>query len=454
MASRSGRQGSISPETKELMESNAKASDISPEVGRRKDPPEKEVPCPGENNPDEGCRVCRRDEDHANLLLCEACNDEYHTYCLKPPLQSVPDDDWFCDKCKQLHSAKDDDGLDCLVSALPPAYTSRFGEIVWAAGGQGFGWWPACIYDPRLTVGGARQLARKNLGKRHLVYFFECHDAPFTVLGDNRLTKWEDGFLEEYDLGKVAKSGNKGRSLLFDKALHLAQMENDRPIELRMDWNHQGVPQLKIPKSKISCSVSPVAQHVENQQPKKKQKALVANEHVHQTGGKIKKLSRVSSSSSITGNEGQRMSHAVSRKHMDMALGSLIEPSEDGPLVCKILQKLPLGLGNSSNNGGLEFSNNVGFITLPSRQSATFECIRKAMESQLDNDSFPQEESKGESRTEAPRWKFYVPKLGPVSVKQEKTLGPVLEFLKGVTNDSLMGNGTPSSPLKIICIDC
>lgn len=56
--------------------------------------------------------------------------------------------------------------------------------------------WPACVYDPRLTVGGARQLARKNLGKRHLIYFFECNEAPFTVLGDNRLTKWEDGFIE------------------------------------------------------------------------------------------------------------------------------------------------------------------------------------------------------------------------------------------------------------------
>ena len=44
------------------------------------------------------------------------------------------------DKCKLIHVAKDDDGLDYLVSVLPPSYTSRFGEIVWAAGGTGFGW--------------------------------------------------------------------------------------------------------------------------------------------------------------------------------------------------------------------------------------------------------------------------------------------------------------------------
>lgn len=139
----------------------------------------------------EGCRICGKDDDHGNLLICEFCGDEYHTYCLSPPLDEIPEGDWFCgesniqglvdniipfhlnltlglfaDKCARNTEMKNDDGLDALVSALPPQYTSRFGEIVWAAGGAGFGWWPACIYDPRLTVGGARELARKNLGKR------------------------------------------------------------------------------------------------------------------------------------------------------------------------------------------------------------------------------------------------------------------------------------------------
>jgi hypothetical protein len=51
------------------------------------------------------------------------------------------------------------------------------------------------------------------------------------------------------------------------------------------------------------------------------------------------------------------------------------------------------------------------------------------------------------------KWKFYVPKLGPVSVKQEEKIGPVLEFLKSTTNDSQLGNGTASSPLKVVIID-
>ncbi|KAL3823005.1 hypothetical protein ACHAXA_008145 [Cyclostephanos tholiformis] len=50
----------------------------------------------GTANFDEGCKVCGRDADHANLLLCESCNDEYHIYCLTPPLDSVPEGDFFC----------------------------------------------------------------------------------------------------------------------------------------------------------------------------------------------------------------------------------------------------------------------------------------------------------------------------------------------------------------------
>jgi PHD-finger len=45
---------------------------------------------------DTGCLICGNDDDHNNLMLCEGCNDEYHTYCLDPPLPAVPADDWFC----------------------------------------------------------------------------------------------------------------------------------------------------------------------------------------------------------------------------------------------------------------------------------------------------------------------------------------------------------------------
>lgn len=141
-----------------------------------------------------GCLACGEDDDHANLLLCEACNAEYHTYCLEPPLRAVPMGDWFCDDCKVGSTCFNEDGLEALVNALPPCFTSRFGEICWAQGGVGFGWWPAFIHDPRLTSGNVRQLAKKNLGKRHMVYFFECHDAPFSVVTSSKIIKYVKHF--------------------------------------------------------------------------------------------------------------------------------------------------------------------------------------------------------------------------------------------------------------------
>ena len=50
-----------------------------------------------------GCRICGFDDDHANLLLCEGCDTEVHTYCLTPPLEKVPTGDWFCGKLNFSH---------------------------------------------------------------------------------------------------------------------------------------------------------------------------------------------------------------------------------------------------------------------------------------------------------------------------------------------------------------
>lgn len=45
----------------------------------------------------DGCRVCKKDNDHTNMLLCEDCSAEYHFYCIG--LKAVPTEDWFCGKC-------------------------------------------------------------------------------------------------------------------------------------------------------------------------------------------------------------------------------------------------------------------------------------------------------------------------------------------------------------------
>ncbi len=71
------------------------------------------------------------------------------------------------------------------------------------------------------------------------MYFFECLDAPFTVLPSAKLTSWEDGLQEEYDLGKAAKAMGKSRAKMFERALQIAKLEVEKPIDLRMDWNHK-----------------------------------------------------------------------------------------------------------------------------------------------------------------------------------------------------------------------
>lgn len=116
--------------------------------------------------------------------------------------------------------------------------TSRFGEICWAQGGAGYGWWPSIIYDPRLTVEPARSQARKHLGSRHLVYFFQCPDSPFSILPVKQIKRWVDGLSEDLHLGRAAKSHGKQRHRSFQEALRVACLEMDKPVHERLDWEH------------------------------------------------------------------------------------------------------------------------------------------------------------------------------------------------------------------------
>ncbi|XP_078076448.1 lysine-specific demethylase 5A isoform X2 [Mustelus asterias] len=45
------------------------------------------------------CLACARGDDEDRLLLCDGCDDSYHTFCLIPPLVDVPKGDWRCPKC-------------------------------------------------------------------------------------------------------------------------------------------------------------------------------------------------------------------------------------------------------------------------------------------------------------------------------------------------------------------
>jgi uncharacterized C2H2 Zn-finger protein len=48
---------------------------------------------------DVACVVCKSADDANYMLLCDRCDDGYHTYCLNPPLLQIPEGDWYCLKC-------------------------------------------------------------------------------------------------------------------------------------------------------------------------------------------------------------------------------------------------------------------------------------------------------------------------------------------------------------------
>ncbi|RUS89616.1 hypothetical protein EGW08_002634 [Elysia chlorotica] len=45
------------------------------------------------------CHMCGRGDGEEHMLLCDGCDDAFHTYCLVPPLAEVPKGDWRCPSC-------------------------------------------------------------------------------------------------------------------------------------------------------------------------------------------------------------------------------------------------------------------------------------------------------------------------------------------------------------------
>ncbi|XP_068151533.1 lysine-specific demethylase 5 isoform X2 [Drosophila tropicalis] len=45
------------------------------------------------------CHICNRGDIEEAMLLCDGCDDSYHTFCLLPPLSSIPKGEWLCPRC-------------------------------------------------------------------------------------------------------------------------------------------------------------------------------------------------------------------------------------------------------------------------------------------------------------------------------------------------------------------
>lgn len=152
------------------------------------------------------------------------------------------------------------------------------------------------------------------------------------------------------------------------------------------------------------------------------------------------------------------MAQTPTRKNLNFALDALTHTqkrisanpidTEDGELFLKLFKKQSLPIeeptgveGVTSCNGG--FTENVGFVKLLSRKTNTFSDARTRIEQELVPDTLSSDLE----------WRFFVPGLGPVSNKQEASLGPMLSFLHQTTQNINLGDGTSMQPLKIFIVE-
>lgn len=79
-------------------------SELEPEPERTKSRYKKSAPQPTVDL--YVCLVCGSGSDEDRLLLCDGCDDSYHTFCLIPALPDIPKGDWRCPKCLAQECSK------------------------------------------------------------------------------------------------------------------------------------------------------------------------------------------------------------------------------------------------------------------------------------------------------------------------------------------------------------
>ena len=95
------------------------------------------------------CEVCGRGDREDEVLLCDGCDNGFHIFCLKPALKKIPDDEWFCERCKAALEPTDEGdeyvprptrtrnaGVPARVVAPPPVYRENGENMGLAMGGR------------------------------------------------------------------------------------------------------------------------------------------------------------------------------------------------------------------------------------------------------------------------------------------------------------------------------
>lgn len=78
---------------------------------------------------DSACMVCGKGDSEESILLCDGCDDGYHTYCLTPALTSIPKGEWRCPKCIAAVVSKATDTNFGFEQAEREYSLQQFGEM-------------------------------------------------------------------------------------------------------------------------------------------------------------------------------------------------------------------------------------------------------------------------------------------------------------------------------------
>ncbi|KAI9343492.1 chromatin remodelling complex Rsc7/Swp82 subunit-domain-containing protein [Obelidium mucronatum] len=79
------------------------------------------------------CEVCNKaGEDETLMVLCDACDKGYHTYCMNPKMDKAPSGSWHCPSCRIcLSCGNTDTNMDWRHISVPPTHedTAVTGKI-------------------------------------------------------------------------------------------------------------------------------------------------------------------------------------------------------------------------------------------------------------------------------------------------------------------------------------
>ncbi len=82
------------------------------------------------------CEVCKDPGDEERLLFCENCDKGFHTFCLEPPLETVPEDLWYCKVCAKHNNCSQDkqkqDAVSNNLALFEKFATYSFHSLGWS----------------------------------------------------------------------------------------------------------------------------------------------------------------------------------------------------------------------------------------------------------------------------------------------------------------------------------